>query len=209
MTTEELGWAGRVMAWLRVVTHLVGLNLLWLLGTLAGLVVLGAAPASAAASDLLDEVLRGRPPDRLVREFWAAYRTRWRRSNLLWLPFWPLAAVVGVDLVAIRAGTGPAATALLVGVLLVAVWAALALAFLVVADTRYAQRPVATWRFAILAPLLLPMTAAAILLTVAVGVVLVRVWPVLVPLIGVSLPLGLSGVLVRDRLDRLDARRRP
>ena len=80
------GWAGRVMVFLRVGTQLVAVNVLVVLGTLLGAVVLGTYPALAAGGGLLARLVSGSPSEHLWREFWSAYRAGFRRLNVLGAP---------------------------------------------------------------------------------------------------------------------------
>lgn len=42
MSEDHSDWSDRSMHWLRVATHLVGINLLWILHTLLGGILVGA-----------------------------------------------------------------------------------------------------------------------------------------------------------------------
>lgn len=203
---EVGGWAGRVMGVLRVATHVVGVNALVLLGTLAGLVVLGAFPALVAGGRLLARLADGRASDHLWRDFWSAYRSGWRRSNLLGAPAWPIGALLSADAAVVRFVEGPAGAVLAAGVLALGAWCTIALLTLVAVARRYEETPPRTWRFVALFPLLSPGTSAAVLVVVAAVGVSVLALPVLGPLVGIALPLLAGGWLVDRRLDALDAR---
>ncbi|MDC7122202.1 DUF624 domain-containing protein [Cellulomonas fimi] len=203
---EVGGWAGRVMGVLRVATHVVGVNALVLLGTLAGLVLLGAFPALDAGGRLLARLADGRPSDQLWRDFWSAYRAGWRRSNLLGAPAWPVGALLYADTAVVRFVDGPAAAVLAAGVLALGAWFAVALLTLVAVARRYDEPARRAWRFVALFPLLSPGTSAAVLVVVAAVAVSVLALPVLGPLVGVALPLLAGGWLVDRRLGALDTR---
>jgi uncharacterized membrane protein YesL len=95
--------------------RLAALNLLWVAGVLAGLVIGGLAPATLAASALLGRYL-GRQPVQLWRDFWRRWRAELVRSQLkLGLPIltiWVLVfyttltrhSPIGLALAAICAG---------------------------------------------------------------------------------------------------------
>ncbi|MBO3083458.1 YesL family protein [Cellulomonas fengjieae] len=202
------GWAGRVMVFLRVGTQLVAVNVLVALGTLAGAVVLGAWPALAAGSGLLARLTTGTPSEHLWREFWAAYRTGFHRLNLLGAPLTVCFVLLALDAsVLAAASAGPTTAALTVGVLVLTAYLVVALATLLPVARRYDDVPVArTWRFVAVAPLLSPLTSLAVLVVLTVLVVTFGYVTVLVPLVGVSLPLLASGWLVEQRLTALDAR---
>ncbi|MBB5785650.1 YesL family protein [Jiangella mangrovi] len=67
------GRYGRLYGWLDWPARLAGLNLLWLLGVLAGLVLFGLAPATAALYAVLRGYVLDRSP-RMWRDFWAVWR---------------------------------------------------------------------------------------------------------------------------------------
>ncbi|WP_378186544.1 YesL family protein [Cellulomonas algicola] len=203
---EVGGWAGRVMGVLRVATHVVGVNALVLLGTLAGLVVLGLLPALVAGGRLLARLADGHPSDHLWHDFWSAYRSGWRRTNLLGAPVWPVGALLSVDAAVVRFVDGPLAAVLAAGVLALGAWFCVALLTLVAVARRYDETLPRTWRFAALFPLLSPGTSLAVLVVVAACTVSVLALPVLAPLVGIALPLLAGGWLVDRRLGALDAR---
>lgn len=203
--TEAAGWAGRVMVFLRVAAHVVGVNLLVVAGALLGLVVGGLFPALAAGGRLLARAVAGDPSEHLGREFWSAYRSGFRRHALLGIPFWVVGALLTVDAAVVQVAEGPVAGAMLAGLTVVGAWATVALAHLFPVTRRTDDGLLATWRFVALAPLLSPLTGLAVLVTLAALAVVATQLTVLVPLAGLSLPLLLSGWLVDHRLDALEA----
>jgi uncharacterized membrane protein YesL len=202
------GWAGRVMVFLRVGTQLVVVNLLLVLGTLAGAVLLGAYPALAAGGGLLARLAAGTPSEHLWRDFWSAYRSGFRRLNLLGAPLSVGFAVLALDAsVLAAASAGPTRAALTVGVVTLTAYLLVALTTLVPVARRYDDVPVArTWRFVAVAPLLSPVTSVAVLGALVVLTVTFAYVTVLLALVGLSLPLLASGWLVDQRLTALDAR---
>lgn len=203
------GWAGALMRWLRVAARLVAVNALTALGTLLGGVVLGVLPALAAAATVLGAVAAGEPPESVWRAFWAEYRAGFRRANRLGWPLLVVGAVLVADALALpvlasaTGSTGPAAVAaagllaLGAGLLVVGAW------FLAVLR-RYDEPFGRTWRFLLLAPPTSPGTALAVLVTL--GALAFAGWhlTVLVPLVGVSAAVLLTGILVDRRLDAID-----
>ena len=193
------------MAWLRVVTGVVGINLLMLLGSLAGLIVVGLFPALAAGGVLLAELAAGRPSERIWSEFWREWRAGLGRMNLLALPWWLLGAMLLLDLqVALpsRGGT----PGLLIGLVLVLIaYLAVVFAFFLAVTRRYDDPIGRTWRFLLVAPLLAPLTSAGIVLVDAFLLAAFTGLSVLLPLAGLALPVLVTGVLADRRLDRLEA----
>lgn len=204
MDAENTGWASRLMAILRFPAQLVGLNLLIVLGTVVGGVVLGLFPALRAGAALLDALRRGTPSESLVRTFVAHYREDFWRSNLLGVPFWILGALAVVDLQVFRvaAEAGDAfGSALLLPFVVVVTIAGVALIYLAALGTRVREGVWATWRFVFVAPFAWLGTTVGVVLVL--GAFLVGTWqlPWLVPLLGFSGPLFLALTLVGPRLD--------
>lgn len=203
---EPFGWAGRVMTVLRALAHVVAAQLLLVLGTLAGGVVLGLVPSLHAAGALLARVAAGMPSAHVWHDFWAHWRADWRRLNLLGAPFGGVAVLLWLDAVALGVLTGPARAAAALGLALVGAWALVALAHLAPVARRYDAAAAPTWRFLLLAPALSPGTSLGVIAAVAVWALTCAAVPVLVPLAGVTVPLLATGWLVDVRLDRIDAR---
>ncbi|MCD0447294.1 DUF624 domain-containing protein [Glycomyces sp. A-F 0318] len=155
-------WYGRLDA----VAFVGMLNLLVIAFTLAGGIVLGWAPALAAATACSRTRLRG-DTQRLVRAFAAQWRRRFAHANLLAVPSGAALASFAVSLTALsgRPGTGALQAAL-------AAAAAVCLAHLVLAlamDAHYELRRARclrlSWAFLVRfpgAPLLLIATTALI-----------------------------------------------
>lgn len=203
------GWAGAVMRWLRAGTRVVAVNLLTVLGTAAGLVVLGALPALGAASTVLAATAAGEPPESLWRSYWAAYRAGFGRLNRLGAPLLAAGALLAADVLAlpaVAAGAGPGPAAVLsAGVLLLAVGTLVLGAWFLAVTRRYDEGFGRTWRFLLLAPLSALGTSTAVLVTLAAVAFVAWHLTALVPLVAVSAAVGLTGLVVDRRLDRVDA----
>jgi uncharacterized membrane protein YesL len=204
------GWAGAVMRWLRVVARVVAVNLLALLGTLLGLVLLGALPALGAASTVLAATAAGDPPESVWRAFWSAYRTGFRRLNRLGAPLLVAVVLLVADALALpvlaeaTGSTGPAAVAA-AGLLLLGAAVLVLGAWFFPVVRRYDAPFGRTWRFLVLAPLTSPGTTLAVLVTLGALGLVGRHLSVLLPLAGLAGALLLTGVVVDRRLDRIDA----
>ncbi|WP_250708136.1 DUF624 domain-containing protein, partial [Actinomyces sp. 217892] len=197
---DPAGWGGTVMGWLRVATQMVALNLLWWLGLLLGLVLLGALPATGAVHELSRRSRRD-PSMRLWRDFWALYRRLWRRAAA---PGALLSAVVllgAVDLVVLLRAPGAMAY-LLVPVLVISVLAGLALCYATPLLTA-GEGPVLVPAAAL--AVVSPLTSLAMALTAAGTAVLAWRWPLVGVLVGASLPLAAMTLLARERLLRTGA----
>jgi uncharacterized membrane protein YesL len=193
------------MDWLRFVTRLVLVNVLFVAGVLAGLVVLGVFPSAVAATAVLGRLRGGTATDRLVRDFITAYRFQFRHANRVGSIFWIGGAVLCLDFLALLgpAGTSipPAAHAVLLTLSTVAALGTTAAAATAVAlCSRYRDTAAKTWRTALMLPLVSPAMSLSLLATLAAAAVVFSGMTVLVPLVGASVPLLISGWLVGKRL---------
>lgn len=192
------GWAGSVMAVLRVLTRLVEANLLVLAGALAGGILLGLGPALKAGSAVLRTRDLAMEP---WRGFWREWRTGWRRSNLVFAPFWPVGALLWADAVAVGQASGPVQAVMLAGLTLVSAWTAVVLAWWPRIVLRHDDAAPAVWRYLLLTPLMAPGIALAILVTLAATAAVILGVPLAALVAGVSFPLWATGKLVDGKLE--------
>jgi uncharacterized membrane protein YesL len=205
-----LGWAGRLMDWLRFATRLVLVNVLFVIGALAGLVVLGVFPAAVAATIILARLRNGSAGDNLVLDFITAYRHQFRHANQVGSAFWIAGTVLALDFAALLGPAGasmpPAVHAVLLGLSAVAaIGTAAAAAAAVALCSRYRDSVARTWRAAFMLPLVSPLMSLSLLLTLAAAAVVFSGMTVLVPLVGASVPLLISGWLVSRRLAGMES----
>lgn len=197
------GWAARVMWAVRLVTQLVALNLLAVLGALAGAVVLGLAPSLAAAGDLATELAHGRAVERLWRTFWARWRGSWRRANLLAVPYAVIGVVLWLDLSAIAMAEGAVRATLVMLLAIVGSAVLVSACFFPLVVTRHTDGLGRSWRFLALVPLLVPATSLAVLVCLAAVAFLYYSLPLVAFLFGCALPLALVGRLAAAAMLRI------
>lgn len=201
-----LGWTGRVMQWLRVITTLVLVNVLFLLGALAGLVILGTMPAAVAAASVLrrNDLLLGTAEDGVLRSFWATYRAEFWRANRAGIPFWIVGVLLAADFMVLPQLTGPISAALLVftGALLLA--AVVTFATTIALLSSYDDGAAAVLRYALVLPPTSLAMSAGVLVAVVAWALTVSVLPVLLPLVGAAIPIAIVVRLIDVRLDRIE-----
>ncbi|WP_197517555.1 DUF624 domain-containing protein [Microbacterium karelineae] len=112
-------WALRAHAACEWVLWALTMNALWWLFTLAGAVVLGAAPATIAAATLTRRQLRGEKV-RALRDFAAVWRAELLLANALLLPLLIPGALLAVTASALLATAGPLGPVSLAAAVLVA-----------------------------------------------------------------------------------------
>ncbi|MEV0949915.1 DUF624 domain-containing protein [Promicromonospora sp. NPDC050249] len=203
---DEVGWTGGVMRVLRRVTRLVEVNVLVLLGALAGGVVLGLWPAVRAASAVL---LDGDPAEAPWRPFWREWLAGWRRANVLGAPLTIGGVALLLDVAVLGQLDGPGRAALQLGLVLVGAWGAVVLAYWPRVVLRYDRSALDTWRFLLLSPALGPGTAVGAVVVLGVCGLVAYVVPLLGLLAGIAVPLWLSGLMADERLNRMDGISRP
>ncbi len=204
---EVPGWTGRIMVWLRVVAQFVGIQLLMVAGTVLGLGVLGLGPATASGARLLRRIVDGDASDALWKDFWGGYRSDFRRAATVTAPFIVVIGLAWYELLVLLAyGEGTMAAVLTGAILALGCYAVACLAYAPHVLRRYSDGPLQALRFVALSPLLSPFTAlGCIVTTVAITIVLLN-WVPLLILMGISVPLLLSGLIVDRWLDKVDAR---
>ncbi|WP_258804363.1 YesL family protein [Pseudarthrobacter sp. NS4] len=206
MNDAPLGWAGRLMEWLRFATSLVLVNVLFIAGSLAGLVLLGIFPAAVAATTVLAR-LRAGETAHVVRDFVAVYRSRFRHANLVGSIFWLAGLLLGLNLLAamVPSGTGasPVSAVLLLLSVLAGAATLLAAAAAVTLCGRYRDSVLNTWKAAFLLPLVSPGMSVSLLGVLAALAVIFAAAPILLPLVGAAVPLLACGALVSRRAARL------
>lgn len=199
----EYGWAGRVMVWLRVVSALILVNLMFLAGVLVGVIVLGVMPAAAAATTCLTR-LRDGEHDGMIRVFIDAYRGAFWRANLLGVPFAVVLLLILADTAVLPLLPAPASAALVVVTWVIAAIAVVALGAVLTIDARYQDGPLATLRYAAMLPLISPLMSAVMLVSLTALGAALALLPMLIPLVGFSVPLFVAGWFVDHRLAGLD-----
>ncbi|MFC0674617.1 YesL family protein [Brachybacterium hainanense] len=173
------------------------LHLLWVLGTLAGGVVVGVFPATAALhavlrSDQHEAALEREdrlPPSRpgLWHEFWSAWRTELVRANTIGLVLVLLWGLLAADRAVVLAGVG-AATPLVSGLVVALTVATLLLSATIWPLAAHFADPLPRlWRMAMLLLLSRPALTLSIGAVLAASVWLLGRIPGLIPVFGIAL----------------------
>ncbi|MFG1687535.1 YesL family protein [Nonomuraea sp. NPDC049269] len=168
---SELIWAAR-------------LNLLWILFTLAGGVILGLGPATVAAYTLARRHARGESIQAWT-EFWTVYRREFVRASLLILPVAVLATVLVGNYLYFSA-LGPGSGALRIATLLALVALAGVGAYL---GPLYAHYDLPLWAYVPKASLLAltrPASSALLLFALAAIAFVTSAMPVLAAVISIG-----------------------
>lgn len=199
------GWAGKVMVFLTYATQIVILNFLWILGTLAGAVVLGLGPATRSMGRLATALMQGAPAQNPWKEFWGHWRAHFWETNRKGWPFIVLFVVATADLIALEvlSNSGVDNAGLLLGpFVIVAASCAVAYAFFQASLLRFKDGAWATLRFSFIAPIgFLPTTLAILLVNLAFAMIGWN-WPIVSVLCGFSIPLGFSIAIAGRAMDR-------
>lgn len=203
-------WVVRLTELVELAYLVIRVNAVWLLLTLLGLVVLGAAPATCAAADTFIAGRHGTPV-RVWSTMWATYRTQFVRANARMLPLLlvQVGALLMLWIVAGGGAGGAMMTAVLGGLAAISLaWATTSAGSIAAVPRVRRQDLLVTWRIALLLPGALPLRTIGLSLLLAAWVLVCwAVWPIGLLLgagtaigIGVRL-LGLRGELLLEDLD--------
>lgn len=178
-----------------LVLRALTLQALWLVGTLAGGIVLGWAPATTAANDAAACAQRGEP-------------IRWRRAARVWrASFLRSQLTLGLPGLLVLLGLSAVLSGALPLPLVALTWLVLVLLLLAIAhipelDRRYALRATRVLGRALLLALAQAPTSLLMLAVLALWVGVLAAVPGLAPFLGVAVPLLALHHLVGRSLDR-------
>jgi uncharacterized membrane protein YesL len=170
-------------------------------GTLAGLVVFGLFPAAVAATTVLARMRIGAAGAHHVRDFTTVYRSQFLHANRVGSLFWLAGVVLFLNFLTVlgpadtTALSSPVPSVLLLLSALAGLGTLAGAATAVAVCSRYRDTVIRTWRTAFLLPLVSVVAFAVVFSGMSV----------LVPLVGASVPLLVSGRLVGRRLAGLEA----
>lgn len=187
------GWALRAHAACDWLFWVMTVNALWYVFTLAGGVVLGAAPATVAATELTRRRLRGEVFP-AVRAFAAAWRREFWRANAVLAPLYAAQVILAVNAVGfLRAGMLAQAPGVVTVVAFVLVFAVAAVAVPLYAHyelplARYVLTA-SRWMLRNLAHVVLLLLAATVVVTASL------LLPGLIPLVSTGAWLVISTTL--------------
>lgn len=209
MNESPLGWAGRLMQWLGFATRLVLINMLFVAGTLCGVGVFGLFPAAVAATTVLARLRAGLGGEHLVRDFMTVYRLQFWHANRVGSIFWLAGVVLCLNFLTVLGQGGTALSSPVHAVLLllagiVGLITLIAAATAVALCSRYRDSVGRTWRTAFVLPLVSPLMSISLLVSLVACAVIFSGVTVLLPLVGASVPLLVSGWLVGRRLAGLE-----
>lgn len=186
-------------------------NLLGMLLSLLGLVVLGVAPAAVAAADVFIAARHGAKV-KVAPTMWASFRSHLVSANVRMLPLMIVQLGSASMLWIIIGGGAPNSllTMVLAGLAVVsAAWSTLSVAVLTVVPRVRRQDVLVAWRLALLLPGALPMRFIALVLGLAAWIALCSfLWP-LALLVGAATAidgartlLGIRTEILLEDLDR-------
>lgn len=197
------GWSHVVMRWLGRVTQTVEISVLWLLGTVVGVLLLGWLPASVAACDVLHRIVVNEPSARPFGDFVESWRANFRRANLVGWPATVVLLVLALDIWILLGFRGAWAGVVLILTAALALWFVIAVGFLVNLLALPSSRSASAWRLwrtALTMPLVSPGYVLVWLVCVASVAALVWVFPVTSVLLAPGLVALLTAWLTRRRL---------
>lgn len=197
--------ATRAWYFLDALTWIAQLNLVWLLHSLFGGVILGVAPSTVAAATLVRRRVRGDVVHPFT-EFWPVFRAEFRRANLLLLPGAVALLALLFSWQFFNAGTDPLSGAL-AGIALVLLGLCSVLATVLVPLYCSYDLPLcAYFRLAVMVTLTNPLLALMNLAVLAGVLTLSWFLPGIIPFFTVGLLIYLTTRLSLDFLRRNENR---
>ena len=188
---------GRLVGWHtragEIGLRLFQLHLLWLAGALAGGVLLGVFPATAAVHAVVRRDVLGDEPRPMLREFAAAWRREFRTANVLGYTLAALWVLLLWDGQLLGAGVFGPATPVVAGVRTIALLAlALVSAHAFALAAHFDDGPAALLRRSAVMAVARPLPALGNALVWAVVLASYHAVPGLAPVFGVAVPAYLS-----------------
>ncbi|WP_299301717.1 DUF624 domain-containing protein [uncultured Brachybacterium sp.] len=204
------GWVMSANELIERLFLLLRINAVWWILTLLGAVVLGLAPATAAAVDAL-LASREQARVRVLPLMWRRFRAGLVRANLQMLPLFAVQAGALAMLVIAFSGAVTSA-ALMVALVAVAAislpWATTTVAAILASPRLRRQELTVTWRIALLVPGALPMRAVALIGGLTLWILLCGLIPPVALLVGAAgaldLAIGLLGRSIAALLEKID-----
>lgn len=204
------GWVMSANELIERLFLLLRINTVWWILTLLGAVVLGLAPATAAAADAL-LTSREQPRLRVLPLMWRRFRAGLVRTNLQMLPLFAVQAGALAMLVIAFSGAVTSATSMVALVAVAAIslpWATTTLAAILTSPRLRRQDLTVTWRIALLVPGALPMRTLALIGGLTLWILLCGLIPPVALLVGAAgaldLAIGLLGRRVAALLEEID-----
>lgn len=203
--TEVPAWVTRFNEAIERIYLVLRVNLVWILFSLLGLIVLGVAPASVAAADAFIAARHGAKV-KVLPVMWESYRRHLVSANLRMLPLMivQLGSVTMLWIVVGGGASNSLMTMVMAGLAVVsAAWSTTSVAVLVAVPRVRRQDLLAAWRLAILLPGALPVRFIALILVLAVWIVLCSLlWPVAL-LLGAGTAIDVATSVLRQRVELL------
>lgn len=204
------GWVLSANELIERVLLLLRINAVWWILTLLGAVVLGLAPATAAAADAL-LASREQHRVRVLPLMWRSFRARWARANAQMLPLMVVQAGSLSMLLIVFSGAVMSTPMMVTLVVVAAIslsWATSALAAILASPRLRRQDLAVTWRIALLVPGALPLRSITLIGGLTLWMLLCAVILPLALLVGAAgaldLAVGLFGRRISELLDDID-----
>lgn len=187
-------WVLRVNEAIDALLLAVRIQLTWLLLTLLGAVVLGIAPATAAAGDAFLAARHGARV-RVLPLMWDSWKREFAPANLRMLPLLIVQAGALAMLWIIMGGGVPGSVPALLlsgAAVISAAWSTVSLAILAVVPRTRRQDLIASWRLALLLPAMVPLRFIGLILLLVAWTALCTVAPPLALLFGAAVAVRIA-----------------
>lgn len=200
--SEVPAWVLRVNEAMERVWLVLRVSLVWLVLSILGLGVLGVAPASCAAAEVLAQS-RLSPVRGVLRTMGVAYRRELVRANVRMVPLLVVQAAAGTGLWLSLHGVGPGTVLTVAAGIVCAVsaaWVSVSLTAIAVVPRLRRQDVLVTWRLALLMPGALPVRSVGLVLLLLLWSTLCITVPLLGLLVGAGTAIELSVAVFERRI---------
>lgn len=167
--------------------HFIYLQILWLVFTLLGLGIFGAAPATVAVYRIQQRLLEEKQVVSIRGVFWQAYKQHFRQSNLLAWVLVVIGAVIYFDLQFFMASDSNWSFYVSVFFYILSVWYMITVLYILPVYVHYSLSVVGCFKQALIIGMLHPFKTIVMAISLAGTIYIMLVFPQLLLTVGISL----------------------
>lgn len=202
----SMGWVYRIT---EAIMKLAYLNLLWLLFSMAGLIIFGIFPATAAAFTICRKWIRGDKDIPVFKNFWRSYKKDFFKSNLLGLLILCAGVILYVDYLFLSRGESNLSYILFFPLLTLGIVYLLTVLFLFPVFVHYDTNVFRLLKNACLLALFNPMISFLMLINLIFIAIIMTMLPAVIPFFGISIPAWTTMYLANVTFNKLEEKSKP
>ncbi|GAB2559991.1 YesL family protein [Gracilibacillus alcaliphilus] len=167
--------------------HFIYLQILWLVFTLLGLGIFGAAPATVAVYRIQQRLIEEKQVVSIRGVFWQEYKQHFRQSNLLAWMLVVIGAVIYFDLQFFMASASSWSFYVSVFFYILSVWYMITVLYILPVYVHYSLSVVGCFKQALIIGMLHPFKTIVMAISLAGTIYIMLVFPQLLLTVGISL----------------------